>query len=259
MNVLHSMEGLQGFSIVAKDGELGSIKDVYFDDHEWTVRYLVVDTGGWLTGRKVLISPASVTGSDWRNQSLAVNLTKEQVQNSPSIDTAKPVVRQHEVEFYDYYGYPYYWTGPYLWGYTVLPGMLDQTPLEDETRQENRVRMEQKRSATDPHLRSANEVIGYDIQAKDDTIGHVEDLLFNEESWKIELLVVDTRNWWPGKKVMVSPERIERVSWEAQLVEVRLTREEVEDSPEFVPERITPQDIRHSGLYRQFGSPPWRP
>lgn len=253
MNLLHSIDGLEGFSIVAKDGELGSVKDVYFDDQEWTVRYLVVDTGGWLTGRKVLVSPAAVTGSDWRNHSLSVNLTKEQVQNSPSIDTAKPVVRQHEVEFYDYYGYPYYWSGPYLWGYTVLPGLLEQKPLEDDARQEDRVRMEQRRSQNDPHLRSAGEVIGYDIQATDDTIGHVEDLLFDEESWKIALIVVDTRNWWPGKKVMVSPKRIERVSWGGKAVVVNVTRGQIKDSPEFDPERILPQDAGSSGLFRQFG------
>ncbi|WP_420473724.1 PRC-barrel domain-containing protein [Noviherbaspirillum sp. ST9] len=253
MNLLHSTDGLQGFSIIAKDGELGSVKDVYFDDQEWTVRYLVVDTGGWLTGRKVLLSPHAVTGADWRNHSLAVNLTREQVQNSPSIETAKPVVRQHEVEFYDYYGYPYYWSGPYLWGYTVLPGMLEQKPLEDEGRQEDRVRMEQKRARNDPHLRSADEVIGYDIQATDDTIGHVEDLLFDEESWKIALMVVDTRNWWPGKKVMVPPGRIERVSWEGKSVVVNVTREQIEDSPEYDPEANLPPDTGSARLFRQFG------
>jgi len=254
MSILHSVEGLQGFSIAARDGELGHVKDAYFDDREWTLRHLVVDTGGWLTGRNVLISPLSVTGTDWNRQSISVNLTKQQVQNSPAIDTAKPVSRQHETELYQHYGYPYYWSGPYLWGYTVLPALLERTPLEDEGRQETREQMERERSQDDPHLRSSDEVIGYDIQTTDDTIGHVEDMLFDTESWKIELIVVDTRNWWPGKKVMISPSRIKRVSWGAKSVMVDVTREQLENSPEYDPA----QPLLHTSvrdLYRQLGSP----
>jgi uncharacterized protein YrrD len=251
MGLLHSVEGLQGFSVSATNGELGRVKDAYFDDREWTVRHLVVDTGGWLTGRHVLVSPISVLAVDWEKQAISVRLTKEQVQNSPSIDTAKPVSRQHETELYNHYGYPYYWSGPYLWGYALLPGMLEQKPLEDPNRQETRERMEQERAHNDPHLRSADEVIGYDIQASDDTMGHVEDLLFDEESWKIELMVVDTRNWWPGKKVMIPPGLIERVSWEGKCVEVKVTREQIENSAEYQPDR----PLQHGGhdLYRNFG------
>ena len=253
MGLLHSIEGLQGFSLSATDGELGHVKDVYFDDSEWTVRYLAVDTGGWLTGRKVLISPISIRSADWNKQSLSVNLTKQQVQDSPSIDTAKPVSRQHETDYYNHFGYPYYWTGPYLWGYTLLPGMLEQKPLEDPGRQETRERMELERSRNSPHLRSADEVIGYDIQASDDTIGHVEDLLFDEENWRIELMVVDTRNWWPGKKVMIPPGLIERVSWEGKSVVVRVTREQIENSTEYDPGRPL---VHHGGndVYRSFGA-----
>lgn len=252
MSLLHSIEGLQGFSISATDGELGRVKDAYFDDREWTIRYLVVDTGGWLTGRNVLMSPVSIKATDWDTHSLVVNLTRQQVQDSPSIDTAKPVTRQHEMEFYNHYGYPYYWAGPYLWGYTVLPGMLEQQPLEDPERQEARERMELERSRNDPHLRSADEVIGYDIQASDDTIGHVEDLLFDDENWRIELMVVDTRNWWPGKKVMIPPALIERVSWEGKSVVVKVTREQIENSAEYEPDRPL---MHHGGrdVYRGFG------
>lgn len=251
MSLLHSVEGLQGFSISATDGELGRVKDAYFDDREWTLRYLVVDTGGWLTGRNVLITPVSITDTDWGKQSIAVNLTRQQVQDSPSIDTAKPVSRQQEVELYNHYGYPYYWSGPYLWGYTVLPGMLERTPLEEPRRQETREHMELERSRNDPHLRSADEVTGYDIQATDDTIGHVEDLLFDEESWRIELMVVDTRNWWPGKKVMIPPSLIERVSWEGKSVVVKVTREQVENSAEYDPGRPL---VQRGGpeVYRSF-------
>lgn len=249
MNILHSVEGLQGFSIAATDGELGHVKDVYFDDRQWAIRYLVVDTGGWLSGRKVLISPASVEATDWNSQTIAVNLSRAQVQNSPDIDTEKPVSRQHEQEYYDYYGYPYYWNGPYLWGFAILPGMLEQKPLQDRQQQALRDRLQEERARDDPHLRSGAEVTGYDIQATDDAIGHVEDLLFDDENWKIELMVVDTRNWWPGKKVMVSPARITRVSWEGKIVEVDISRDEVEHSPEYDPAKPPVQEAGR-GLFR---------
>ncbi|HEY0844377.1 MAG TPA: PRC-barrel domain-containing protein [Noviherbaspirillum sp.] len=258
MSMLHSVDALQGFSIVARDGELGHIKDVYFDDQNWTIRHLVVDTGGWLTGRKVLLSPISVKGADWINQKLSVDLTKMQVQNSPGIDTAKPVTRQHEEELYNHYGYPYYWSGPYLWGYTLLPGMIEpgisgQKPMEDPERQQTRVEMENDGARSNPHLRSSDEVIGYDIQATDDTIGHVEDLLFDDESWQIRLMVVDTRNWWPGRKVLMSPNRIERVSWGGKSVIVNVTRDQIEDSPEYDPEH-PPTQATAQELYRHSTS-----
>lgn len=258
MNILHSIHALQGFSIAAKDGDLGHVKDVYFDDQAWAIRYLVVDTGGWLTGRNVLISPAAVKQADWTNQQLSVDLTRMQVQNSPGIDTEKPVTRQHEEALYNYYGYPYYWTGPYLWGYTLIPGMIEpgisgQKPMEDPERQATRRQMDQERSKADPHLRSSDAVIGYDIRAADDAIGHVDDLLFDDQTWKIELVVVDTRNWWPGKKVMISPERIEHLSWEAKSVVVNVTQDQIEHSPEYDPHHPPAHATRHD-LYRHAGS-----
>ncbi len=253
--MLHSVKALQRFSIAATDGALGHVKDAYFDDREWTLRYLAVDTGGWLSGRKVLISPRSVDMVDWPNQALRVRLTREQVENSPGIDTEKPVARQHEEEFNNYYGYPYYWTGPFIWGYTAVPGALTPMPGQAGNDAETQRRIEQERANENPHLRSSDEVIGYDIQATDDAIGHVEDFLFDDESWKIELMVVDTRNWWPGKHVLVAPERIERVSWEGKIVVVDVTRDQVEHSPEYDSLR-PPQGAGRHDLYRHFAWPP---
>lgn len=247
MNILHSVEDLQGFSITTRTGEIGSVSDVYFDDNEWTIRHLVVDTGNWLAGREVLISPMAIREADWSTRTLLAELTRQQVEDSPGIDTEKPVSRQHEIELYKYYGYPYYWSGPYLWGEAVSPTVMEKRPFADTERQAVRERIESSRG--DAHLRSANEVAGYHIRASDDEIGHVEDFLFADDSWKIELMVVDTRNWWPGKHVMVSPSRITRVEWETRLVVVDATREQVKNSPEYDPQTPPILDRTH-GLYR---------
>ena len=122
--MLRNSAHLKGFTIRATDGELGTVDQFYFDDETWAIRYLVVETGGWLGGRQVLISPISVVHADWEAERLDVALTKKQVENSPNIDTHQPVSRQHEAEYYGYYGYPYYWGGPYLWGPAFYPAGL---------------------------------------------------------------------------------------------------------------------------------------
>jgi uncharacterized protein YrrD len=254
MNTLHSIENIFDFAIAAKDGDIGRIKDVYFDDHEWTIRHLVVDTGGWLTGRKVLVPPNAVMKIGRGEKKAFVDLTRQQVQNSPDIDTDVPVGRQHEKVLSDYYGYPYYWNGPYLWGYAVLPGLIepgiDRSLWEDPERQALE-RKEHERANANPHLRSGKEVIGYDIHAVDDTFGHVEDLLFDEDNWKIELLAVDTRDWWPGKSVMISPDCIDRISWDDKSIVVKVTREQVEHSPEYDPDRPPPAGGASHEVFRR--------
>ena len=166
-----SIKNLKGNAIVATDGEIGKVDDFYFDDKSWTVRYLVADTGNWLLGRKVLISPIALGKVDFSSGRFNVTLTKKQVEDSPSIDTDKPVSRQHEAYYHDYYGYPYYWTGPYLWG----PMSSPQIPVLDQKRIEER--RAEREEAGDLHLRSAAYVTGYHTEASDGEIGHVEDFV----------------------------------------------------------------------------------
>lgn len=256
--MLHSVKALDGFTIAATDGQLGHVKDIYFDDDKWTIRHLEVDTGGWLTGRRVLISPISVSKIDWSRECINVSLTRQQVNDSPGIDTARPVSRQHETALYNYYGYPYYWSGPYIWGYTVFPTLVEQTPFEDPSRQATRLEMEEETSEEDPHLRSKDEVVGYDIKAVDDTVGHVDDFLFDERDWSIVLMVVDTRNWLPGKHVLISPNRIESVSWEEKTVVVGVTRQEIESSPEYDDDHPLEREAADE-VYRRQSSPMHHP
>ena len=223
---------LKGYAIGATDGDIGTVDNFYFDDEAWTIRYLVADTGNWLRGRKVLISPIALGKADSHGNRLNVKLTKMQVEKSPSIDTDKPVSRQHEVSYLDYYGYPYYWGGPYLWGPMAYPRLSDAAQRRNE---EARAKREE---AYDLHLRSANKVTGYHIEATDGDIGHVEDFIIDGETWEIRYIVVDTQNWWAGKKVLVAPQWIDRVNWSDSKVYVDLSRETIKNGPEYHPDAL---------------------
>ena len=230
--MLRNTSDLMGYRLQAKDDETAGIEDFYFDDESWTIRYLVVTTGTWVEGASVLISPLSLGTLDSNAKTVEVNLTRNQIENSPPINTRQPVSRQHETAYFDYYGYPYYWTGPYIWGPMVYPSNLP-APSETETLASMIRAAKQKEQAEDPHLRSTQAVTGYYIGANDGEIGHVEDFIIDDESWSIRYIVVDTRNWWPGKKVLVSPQWIEKVSWADSTVYVDLTRGAIKNAPEY--------------------------
>ncbi|MDB5797247.1 MAG: PRC-barrel domain containing protein [Paucimonas sp.] len=248
--MLHSLKALDGFKIAATDGELGHVRDIYFDDQKWTVRYFEVDTGGWLSGRNVLLSPASVEGVDWDNERLLVKLTRAQVENSPGLDTALPVSRQHELALSRYYGTPHYWNGPFIWGYTAFPMLVDPIPWDPTTDQLAAQPVDEQPAEGDPHLRTKDEVVGYQIQASDGVVGHVEDFLFDPRDWSIRLMLVDTRDWLPGRHVLISPARIRAVIWEEKAVQVRASRGEIENSPEY-DTRNPPDGAAADELFRQ--------
>ncbi len=218
--MLHNVSDLRGDKIAARDGEIGKLDQVYFDDDDWHVRYLVVDTGGWLSGRKVLVSPASVDRSKSSDHALAVGLTREQVEHSPGIDADKPVSRQYEEAHARYYGYPLYWASP------EVPVMPPPEPAGKAARQLE----EAERKAAQSHLRSSGEVIGYSIHAADGRIGHVEDLRIDDRNWAVSDLVVDTRDWLPGKKVLVPPSAVENIDWSTREVRLRMSRDDVDRS-----------------------------
>jgi uncharacterized protein YrrD len=231
--MLRNVKDLRGYAIRATDGVIGRVDDFYFDDEGWAIRYLVVDTGSWLSGRKVLISPIAIGSPDWTARSLPVSLTKVQVEHSPDIDTRKPVSRQHEAEYFGYYGYPYYWGGAGLWGMGAYPGSLTTEGRIEAELKAHRTHM--ARAPDDCHLRSSNAVTGHHIEATDGDIGHVQDLLVDDYTWAIRYLIVDTSNWWGGHQVLVAPQWIEDVSWSEAKVSVGLTRQAVKDAPPYDP------------------------
>lgn len=248
--MLRSMHDLQGFTIGATDGDIGRVEAFYFDDTSFTVRHLVVDTSGWLTDRKVLISPMALAAIDWGGKRINAALTKSQVEQSPDIDTDQPVSRQQEIKYHRYYGYPNYWEGAYLWGLGPYPMM---THGGEAPEYERRWEWGAKERG-DPHLRSSGAVIGYHIEATDGDIGHVEDFLVDDATWAIRYMIVDTRNWWPGKKVLVSPEWIERVDWSDAKVHVGVTRAQIKQSPEYDPSGPVARDYE-ARLHDHYGRP----
>jgi len=243
--MLHTVKELDGCRILATDGAIGKVKEVYFDDEQWVVRYLVVDPRGWLSGRSVLISPYAVKFIAWDSDAIAVNLTRDQVQRSPDIDTDKPVSRQREAEYHRYYGYPQYWPYSAYWAWGAIPLVIPPDPQIQAEAEAHR-RADADQAGADAHLRSSKAVTGYRIAASDDFIGHVADFLFDEETWAIRYLLVDTHNWLPGRQVLVAPQWAQAVNWGERTVSVSLTREEIERSPEYDRHRLPSQDYERA-------------
>lgn len=238
---------LKHMSLRARDGEIGTIVDTLFEDRVWTVRYIVVDTGRWLPGRQVLISPFSVRSVDWGDEAVEVGITREQVKGSPGIDVHQPVSRRHEAELLDYYRQPYYWGGALAWGAVPIPEFTAAAPLAE------RVREPASDGSEDSHLRSVGAVQGYRIEAQDGEIGHVDDFFIAERSWALHYIVVNTRKWLPGRRVVVPTERARDISWRDRIIRVDLTRDAVRHSPDWSDaERFTPDE--EARLHRHYGS-----
>lgn len=234
----YNAESLVGFTMGAIDGEIGKVKEFYFDDETWTIRYLIVDTGNWLYGRVVLISPDALMAPDWENKIFPVNLTKEQITNSPDINTDLPVSRQEEIKLHKYYPWVAYWGGGYYGGGSG-PVTMGADPLAaglpfDEFTE----KLADIDAAADKHLRSTKKVKGYQIKATDGDIGEVEDFILAENGWTIDFLLIDTGKWLPGKKVLVSPKLISTIEWDDSTVSVETTIEFIETSPEYDPSQM---------------------
>jgi len=246
--MLHSLAGLRGVRIHAADGDIGEVSDAYFDDERWVVRYLTVNTGSWLSGRTVLVSPYSVSRID-ATRAIVTTLTRKQVEDSPSIDTAKPISRREEQRYLGYYGYPIYWPYTTLWAWGAMPVVVPPDPrlLQEPAMPEP----EEEDSSSESHLRSCREVTGYHIQGSDDAVGHAEDFLFEEGTWALRYVAVDTRNWLPGKHVLVSTQWIREVSWPERLVVVSLSRSAIEGSPQYDPGN-PPTRTYESDLHRHY-------
>jgi len=242
--MLRKAKTLKGYTLRSLDGNIGKVKEFYFDDLHWAVRYLVADTGNWLTGRQVLLSPYALISVNDEEQYISVALTTQQIEDSPPLESDKPVSRQFEEAYYGYYGWPGYGV-PYMWGpYPYIERDREQWKESSETKK-----------AWDPHLRSTHDVSGHDVQAIDGEIGHVDDFIIDDETWAIRYLIIDTRNWWPGTKVLLSPQWIESVSWSQSKVFVNLLRETIKKSPEYTEQSLITRDyeIGLHGHYNRQG------
>lgn len=239
--MLIKAKSLKGYKLNSLDGEIGNVKEFYFDDNYWTIRYLIVETGSWLTSRLVLISPHALTSVDQEEKSISINLTKKQIEESPPLDSDLPVSRQYEESYYGYYGYPLYWAGAYMWG--PYPYISPDS--------ENIVEPEKKEEHWDSHLRSTTDVTDYKLQAKDGEFGHLEDFIIDDKLWTVRYLIIDTRKWWQGKKVLISPEWIDSISWIDGDVNVCLNQEEIKQSPEYTDETLITRNFE-SEIYKHY-------
>jgi hypothetical protein len=229
--MLRHASDLKGYGVNATDGPIGSIVDFLFDDATWLVRWFVVDTGAFMIGRKVLLPPSALSHTNHIGGELAVKLTKQQVKDSPDISADQPVSRVMETNLYDFYGWSPYWsTGFYMGGYGYPVGT---GPLRDGLAAHDREDAADGVVKGDPHLRSIRQVNGYHIHARDGAIGHVADFLVEDGDWSIRYLIVETGNWWPAKKVLISPRSIQGTDWLTRVVNLDVLREQVRGSPAY--------------------------
>lgn len=231
--MLLTESALGGFHLEAVDGDVGIIKDCLFDDRSWTVRWFVVDTGLWLTGRKILIHPSAVTHVDFESRRIFVKLTKLQIDQSPNATSDEPVSRQWENSVYDYYGWNPFWgnTGYYL-GYPGTPGKEREPVAVDH---EVAAPEADGPDEGDAHLRSAHALNGYHVQAKDGAIGHVGNFLVDDATWRIRYIVVDTKDWWFGQQVLLAPTSVSDIAVVDRTIDVKISREQVKSSPPWNP------------------------
>ena len=223
--MLLNLKNICGQKLSASDGDIGKIKDFYFDDKTWAVRYLVADTSGWFTGSKVLLSPYSFGRFDADAKVLSVRLTKQQIENSPSIEEHRPVSRQFEENYNRYYGWPAYWQGDEVWGSAEYPVMTTSTSVGIPVTYEY-VQWD------DIHLRSAKAVHGHHIEAIDGPIGTVSGFMVDDKTWTIRELVVETGHWYAGKEIRICPSKIDRISDTESKVYVSLTIADIKRTAE---------------------------
>jgi len=223
--LVHNIKQLYGDKLAAIDGEIGHVKDFYFDDESWAIRYLVADTGSWLMGRLVLLTPHAFGKLDQSERTFTIKLQQKQIENSPPIESHKPVSRQFEIEYYGYYGWPPYWDGGGMSGIGPIPVAL---PLLAD-----RITSHPKhKHREDKHLRSTQAISGYHIQTSDGEIGHIIDFIVDEKNWTIRDLIVETGHWYSGKEILIPSSKVKQISYDESKVFVSLTKEDIQRTEE---------------------------
>jgi sporulation protein YlmC with PRC-barrel domain len=189
-----------GIVLEGPQGRVGTLYDVLFDDRTWKVRHLMVSIDRWFLGRQVLVDPDVVERADWHDLKLSVRLTKEQVEQCPKVQSDLPVARQQEAAASQALVSEAYWPGP---------------------------------PEGDPHLRSTKVLSGLHIHCTDGMLGHVDDFVVDDETWTVRHIVLETRNWWPGKHVLVAIGAIRSIRWADGQIHLGLSRQEILDRPAY--------------------------
>lgn len=244
--MLRSLKNLEDYHVAATDGDIGSVSDFYFDDHHWTIRYLVVETGGFWDGpARVLISPVAFGEAQWDTHKFHLRLTREKVKNSPMLPMDAPLSRQYEQTYFQYYNWPTYWGYGGIWGDWGTPGILGS---------KTRTSFEADLIEEDPHLKRLQDVVGCTIQGSDEEIGHVQDFIVDDTTWAIRYVVINTRKWWSGKSVILAPHWIGKISGKDDKVFVNLPREVIKNSPGWSPDQPVNREYE-ARLFDYYGRP----
>ncbi|GJL66955.1 MAG: hypothetical protein NPIRA05_19260 [Nitrospirales bacterium] len=222
-------ETIQGKTIKATDGEIGHCVDLLFDERYWTARYLVVQTGSWLLGKKVIVPIISVEHVDPDTGEIEVKLSREKIENAPDIETDAPVSRRQEMSISDYYAHGYYWSLGHMWGTGLDPMALRNTAVPPPQERESQT------DKGDPHLRSLNEVIGYQVTVKSEQIATVADAYVCPPNWYVSYLVLSTGNWLSREHSLLSPEWTQEISWINRAISIDISKQMVESAPVFTP------------------------
>ncbi len=251
--MLHTLSSLAGFTIQAADGNVGTVKDFYFDDRHWTIRHLVIEIGSLLESHKVLLSPVHIKHLNYENKMIVVDLSVSDIKGSSHIDTNRSVAQQYEIDYLSYYGYAFYWGTNSLWDSSGEPKALtvmEESPQAAETFAAiDTVR----RMHGDRHLRSCNEIVNYHIQASDGEIGHLHGMLIDEDTWAIRYFIASTSNWWLGNKVLIGPQEVKDISWGNAKIYVDMTQAQVKGSPLF-DGAVSLSFPKEMGAYLHHGS-----
>lgn len=239
--MLDKIKTLLNYKLCTVNGDIGKVKEFYFDDQHWAIRYLAADTGRWLPERQVLISPYALERVSRERHRIVLALTNSEIESSPCLPSDQPVSHQFEEAYYGFHGWPKYWCGPYTWGFD--PHIVrDRTKWNTHATEEN---------AWGRNVRRTSDVTGYYIQATDGEIGHVDDFIVDDETWAIRYLIVSTRNWWPGKRVLVSPQWLQSVTWGEGEMFIKLSGETIHDAPEYTEKLLVTRDYEDR-LHRYY-------
>jgi hypothetical protein len=233
--MLWNASAFNGYAIEASDGRLGTVSDLLFEDTGWVIRWLVVDTGDWLPGRKVLLPLSALGQPDRAPRHFRIKLTMQQVKGSPDVDTDLPVSRQIEAQVHDYFGWDPYWSGSFLPMRNAMATPVVPPLYEPQSARHDLAGVDAAPNEGDPHLRSIATITGCHIHASDGEIGHIEDFLVDDAGWNIRYIKVDTGNWWPGERVLISPYSVREIDWSGRLVHINVNRQKVKNAPAYNP------------------------
>lgn len=236
--MLRSLKEILGYTLQETDDVLGQCKDFFFDDGLWVIRYMLADTGGWLSHHKVLITPNSLGEPDWQTERLPVKLNRQQIEDCPPLESHLPISREYEVNYHEHFKLPFYWMGAdFREGMPDSNGSVapvDDLPIDDtDNARENTEQRDVNTDELEGKLRSAVEVMDYLVYAKDGEMGRVDDIIIEDDTWVIRYLVIDTGQIITGKKVLINTEWIDSVNWTDTHVYIDLTKEAIENCPDY--------------------------